>query len=111
MAQRPITLVLMMINHVVIVLMILCLFSLRYVIKILVGVYLQQRISSQVLEVAHVDSRACTSRPHQVLKRSLALGSRFGPSQEGEEDFQVKTFKRRLVSRFVFRKILFLDKM
>ena len=52
--------------------MILCLISLRYVIKILVGVQLQQRISSQVLELASVDSRACASRPHQVLKRSLA---------------------------------------
>jgi len=37
-AQRPITLVLMMIKSCSIVLMIFCLFSLRYLIKILVGV-------------------------------------------------------------------------
>ena len=35
-----------------------------------------------------VDLRARASRSHQVLKRSLTHGSRFGPSQEGEEDFQ-----------------------
>ena len=35
---KPITLVLMILTHVVIVLMILCLISLRYLLKILVGV-------------------------------------------------------------------------
>ena len=62
------------------------------------------------MELARVDSRAHALKLHQVLKRSLAHGSRFGPSQEGEEDFQEKTF-RRLVSGFVSVKILFLDKM
>ena len=62
------------------------------------------------MELARVDSRAYALRPHKVLKRSLVIGSCFGPSQEGEEDFEVKTFKRRLESRFVFSKILFLDK-
>ena len=42
-------------------------------------------------------------------KRSLAHGSRFGPSQDGEEDFQEKIFKTCV--KFVSVKILFLDKM
>ena len=76
-AQWPITLVLMMINSYSLVLMILCLFSLRFMIKILVGVQLQQRIQSQVLELARFDSRSYASRPHQVLKRSLAHWIKF----------------------------------
>ena len=64
-------------------------------IKILVGVELQQRILRQVLELAPVDSRAYASRPHQVLKRSRARWIAFGPSQEDEktsrEDFKIKT--------------------
>ena len=39
----------------------------------------------KVLELARVDSRACASRPHQVLKRSLARWIMFGPSQEDEK--------------------------
>ena len=63
----------------------------------------------KVLELARVDSRARTSRLHQVLKRSLALiGSRFGPSQEEEEDLQEKISNKTCVifvsvKDFVFR--------
>ena len=78
-------------------------------IKILVGVWLQQRISSQVLELARVDSRAYVSKSHQVLKRSLAHLIIFLDQVKKEK--KKKTFKRRLLSRFVFSKILFLDKM
>ena len=46
------------------ILMILCLISDRFMIKILVGVELQQRILRQVLELAPVDSRAYASRTH-----------------------------------------------
>ena len=66
--------------------------------------------TKKVLELARFDSRAYASRPHQVLKRSLARWIKFGPSQEGGEDF-TEDFKRRLESRFVLVKILFLDKM
>ena len=48
-------------------------------------------------------------RSHQVLKRSLAHGSRFGLNQEGEEDFQEKVFKTCVM--FVSVKMLFLDKI
>ena len=37
------------------------------------------------LELARFDSRACASRPHQVLKRSRARWIKFGPSQENEK--------------------------
>ena len=43
--------------------------------------------------LGHIDSRTRASRSHQVLKRSLAHGSSFGPSQDGEEDFHEKIFK------------------
>ena len=72
--------------------MILCLISFRYLIKILVGVSLQQKIRSHILKLARVDSRVRASRSHQVLKRSLALWI-----QEGEEDFQEKIFKKTYV--------------
>ena len=64
----------------------------------------------KVLELAYVESRARASRLHQVLKRSLAYWSRFGPSQEGEVDLQEKISKKTCVI-FVGVKILFLDKM
>ena len=38
------------------------------------------------------------------------IGSKFGPSQEGEEDLQEKIFKETCVM-FVSVKILFLDEM
>jgi len=41
-------------------------------IKILVGVQLQQKIHNQVLELTRVDLRARASRSHLVLKRSQA---------------------------------------
>ena len=84
------------------------LISFRYLIKILVGVYLQQKIRSQFLKLARADSRARASRSHQVLKRSLAHGSRFEPSQDGEEDFQEKVFKTCVM--FVSVKILYFRK-
>ena len=62
------------------------------------------------MELARVDSRAYASRPHQVLKRSLAHWIKFGPSQEGEEDFKGRPSREDLCLGF-FGKILFLDKM
>ena len=53
-----------------------------------------------------MDSRARASRLHQVIKRSLPHGSRFGPNQEGEEDFQENIFKKTRVM-FVIVKIYF----
>ena len=52
----------------IIVLVILCSFSFRYLIKILVSVQLQQNIRSQILKLACVDSRTRASRSHQVFK-------------------------------------------
>ena len=65
---------------------------------------------SQVLKLARVDSRARASRSHQVLKRSLARGSEFGPSQDREEDFQENISVKTCVI-FISVKILFLDKI
>ena len=61
----------------------------------------------KVLELARVDSRARASNLHQVLKRSLAHWINVLDQVKKKK----KTFKRRLVSRFVCVKILFLDKM
>jgi len=57
-------------------------------IKILLGVYLQQRIQSQILKLSHVDSRAHASRTHQVLERSQTLWIVFGSSRLEDEDRQ-----------------------
>ena len=81
--------------------MTLCLLSFRYSIKILVSVYLQQNIQSQVLKLLHVDSRAHALRSHQVLKEESSLWIKFGSSRDGEENFQEKIFKRRLEFNFV----------
>ena len=74
--------------------MILYLLSFIYSIKILVGVYLQQNIRSQVLKPSHVDSRAHASRSHQVLKEESSSWIKFGSSQDEEENFQEKIFKK-----------------
>ena len=85
-AQWPITLVLMMINS--------CSYSTIYLVFILSQICDQDlsrclasiKDLSQVLKLARFDSRAYASRPHQVLKRSLALWwIVFGPSQEDEK--------------------------
>ena len=60
----------------------------------------------KVLELARVDSGARASRSHQVLKRNLAHGSRFGTRQEGEEEFQQKIFVKTCIV-FVSVKIYF----
>jgi len=104
-AQRPITLVLMMINSCSYCTNDLVFISFRYLIKILVGVQLQQKIRSQVLKLAPVDSRARASRSHQVLKRSLALWIITWTKSRRRRRFS------RLESSFVSVKILVLDKV
>ena len=47
----------------------------QIMIKILVGVYPQQRIQSQAWMLTRIDSRARALRAHQVLKGSQARGS------------------------------------
>jgi len=39
------------------------------------------------LKLARVDSRARRSKSHQALKGKSSLLIKFGPSQNGEEDF------------------------
>ena len=88
-AQRPITLVLMMINS--------CSYGTKFQIcdQDLSRCVVSTKDFKSSFGVARADSRACASRPHQVLKRSLAHWIIFGPSQEGEEasseDLQEKT--------------------
>ena len=52
-----------------------------------------------IQELAHQDRI-------KYSKRSLTHGSGFGPSQDGEEDFQKKIFKKTCVM-FVSVKIIF----
>ena len=110
-AQRPITLVLMMINS--------CSYSTNNL------VFNQYQIFDQDLSwclASTKDLKSKFQRQH-VLIQELAhqdcikysrgvqlIESRFGPSQEGEEDFQEKIFKKPCVM-VVSIKILFLDKM
>ena len=61
-----------------------------------------KKFGKQVLELARVDSRACASRPHQVLKRSLALWIKIWTKSRRRRRLQVKTSRSRLVSRFIF---------
>ena len=85
-AQRPITLVLMVINsYSYSLLMIQYLISLRYLIKILVGDQLQQRS----LELTHVDSRVRASRSHLALGWSQARWIAFGSSWHGDKKTSV----------------------
>ena len=77
--------------------MILCLLSLRYLIKILLVFNFNKEFKVKVLKLACIDSKACASRLHQVLKRSLAHWIKFAPRQEGEGDFQEKIFKKTCV--------------
>ena len=63
------------------------------------------------MELAHVDSRARTSRSHQVVKGSLARWIKILDQVKKEKKIFKKRFSRRLVSGFVSVKILFLDKM
>ena len=83
--------------------MILCLISVRYFIKILVDVLLQQKIRSQILELARIDSRARASKIASSTNEESWI--KFGSSQDGEENFQ------DLSLVFISVKILFLDKM
>ena len=90
--------------------MILCFYSFRYLIKILVGVLLQRKIRSQVLKLAHVDSKARASRSHQVLKKSLALWIKVLDQVKEKK----KIFKRRFSEDLCHGckcKHLFLDKI
>ena len=50
--------------------------------------------SKSSFEVITVDPRARASRPHQVLKEESNSWIKFGSSQDGEEDFQEKIFKK-----------------
>ena len=54
--------------------------------------------SKSSLKLSHDDSRAQAKRSHQALKEESSSWIEFGSSQDGEEDFQEKTFERRLES-------------
>jgi len=58
------------------------------------------------LKLARVDLRARASKSHQALKGESNLWIKFGPSRNGEEDFQEKIFKKTCVI-FVSFKFLF----
>jgi len=58
--------------------------------------------SKSSFEAAHVDSRAHALRLHQVLKEKSSSWIKFGPNQDGEEDFQEKTCVMFVSLRFLF---------
>ena len=93
--QRPITLVLMMINS--------CTYRTNNLVFIKFQIFNQDlsqclastKIRSQVLKLSYVDSRARASRSHHVLKRSLALWIKAWSTSRW------RRFFRRLESIFV----------
>jgi len=93
-AQRLITLILMMINsysystndHVFI--------KFQIFNQDLSRVLTSIKNSKSSFETTHVDSRARASRLHQVLKEESNSWIKFGSSQDGEKDFQEKIFNK-----------------
>ena len=90
-AQRPITLVLMMINS--------CSYNINDLVLIKFQILNQDlsrclaltRDSNQVLKLAYIDSRAFALRSHQALKEKSSSWIKFGSRQDGVKDFQEKT--------------------